>query len=57
MLEKETVRMMQLIQEIYTKEGKKGFFRGFTPNVLKLLPAVGIGSVAHELVKRLFGLI
>ncbi|XP_021052087.1 calcium-binding mitochondrial carrier protein SCaMC-1-like isoform X2 [Mus pahari] len=56
MLEKETVRMMQLIQEIYTKEGKKGFFRGFTPNVLKLLPAVGIGSVAHELVKRLFGL-
>ncbi|XP_052034480.1 calcium-binding mitochondrial carrier protein SCaMC-1-like [Apodemus sylvaticus] len=56
MLEKETIRMMQLIREIYTKEGKKGFFRGLTPNVLKLLPAVGIGCVAHEQVKFFFGL-
>ncbi|XP_032752546.1 calcium-binding mitochondrial carrier protein SCaMC-1-like [Rattus rattus] len=56
MLENETIPMMQLIQEIYTKEGKKGFFRGLTPNILKLLPAVGIGCVAHELVKLLFGL-
>ncbi|XP_031231083.1 calcium-binding mitochondrial carrier protein SCaMC-1-like isoform X2 [Mastomys coucha] len=54
--ERETKSMVQLIREIYTKEGKKGFFRGLTPNVLKLLPAVGIGSVAHEIVKLLFGL-
>ncbi|KAK7810602.1 hypothetical protein U0070_008223, partial [Myodes glareolus] len=55
-VEKETIPMLQLIQEIYTKEGKRGFFRGLTPNVIKLLPAVGIGCVAHELVKPLFGL-
>ncbi|XP_034356513.1 mitochondrial adenyl nucleotide antiporter SLC25A24-like [Arvicanthis niloticus] len=55
-LEKKTVRMIQLIREIHTKEGKKGFYRGLTPSFLKLLPAVGIGCVAHELVKVIFGL-
>nr|XP_010342398.2 calcium-binding mitochondrial carrier protein SCaMC-1-like [Saimiri boliviensis boliviensis] len=48
--------MIQLIQEIYTKEGKLGFYRGFTPNIIKVLPAVGIGCVAYENVKPLFGL-
>ncbi|XP_028735159.1 calcium-binding mitochondrial carrier protein SCaMC-1-like isoform X2 [Peromyscus leucopus] len=52
----ETIPMLQLIKEIYTKEGKRGFYRGLTPNVIKLLPAVGIGCVAHELVKFLMGL-
>ncbi|XP_055474150.1 calcium-binding mitochondrial carrier protein SCaMC-1-like [Psammomys obesus] len=56
-MEKETIRMMQLIQQIYTKEGKRGFFRGFTPSIIKVLPAVGIGCVTHEQVKWLFGLI
>ncbi|XP_049976912.1 calcium-binding mitochondrial carrier protein SCaMC-1-like [Alexandromys fortis] len=55
-MEKEKIPMFQLIQEIYTKEGKRGFFRGLTPNVIKLLPAVGIGCVANELVKLCFGL-
>lgn len=55
-MEKETIPMLQLIQEIYTKEGKRGFFRGLTPNVIKLLPAVVIGCAAHELVKLLFKL-
>lgn len=55
-MEKEKMPMFQLIQEIYTKEGKRGFFRGLTPNIIKLLPAVGIGCVANELVKLLFGL-
>ncbi|XP_011790615.1 PREDICTED: calcium-binding mitochondrial carrier protein SCaMC-1-like [Colobus angolensis palliatus] len=51
-----TTSMIQLIQEIYTKEGKLGFYRGFTPNIIKVLPAVGIGCVAYEKVKSLFGL-
>ncbi|XP_050602380.1 calcium-binding mitochondrial carrier protein SCaMC-1-like isoform X2 [Macaca thibetana thibetana] len=51
-----TTSMIRLIQEIYTKEGKLGFYRGFTPNIIKVLPAVGIGCVAYEKVKLLFGL-
>uniref|UniRef100_A0A8C9GUZ5 EF-hand domain-containing protein n=1 Tax=Piliocolobus tephrosceles TaxID=591936 RepID=A0A8C9GUZ5_9PRIM len=43
-----TTSMIRLIQEIYTKEGKLGFYRGFTPNIIKVLPAVGIGCVAYE---------
>ncbi|XP_062046099.1 mitochondrial adenyl nucleotide antiporter SLC25A24-like [Lepus europaeus] len=54
--EKETTPMIQLIREIYKKEGKKGFFRGITPNIIKLLPAVIIGCVAYEKVKPYFGL-
>nr|XP_028686840.1 calcium-binding mitochondrial carrier protein SCaMC-1-like isoform X2 [Macaca mulatta] len=57
LLEKgKTTSMIRLIQEIYTKEGKLGFYRGFTPNIIKVLPAVGIGCVAYEKVKSLFGL-
>ncbi|XP_048219389.1 calcium-binding mitochondrial carrier protein SCaMC-1-like [Perognathus longimembris pacificus] len=57
LVDKETVPMTELIQEIYNKEGKKGFFRGFTPNILKVIPAIGIGCVAHETVKPLLGII
>ncbi|XP_012607158.1 mitochondrial adenyl nucleotide antiporter SLC25A24-like [Microcebus murinus] len=56
MEEGKTVSMIRLIQEIYSKEGKRGFFRGITPNVIKLLPAVGISCVAYEKVKLLMGL-
>ncbi|XP_051021712.1 calcium-binding mitochondrial carrier protein SCaMC-1-like [Acomys russatus] len=56
MLENERIPMMRLIQEIYTKEGKRAFFRGLTPSIIKLLPAVGVGCVAHEQMKVLFGL-
>ncbi|XP_053446534.1 calcium-binding mitochondrial carrier protein SCaMC-1-like [Nycticebus coucang] len=52
----EPVSMIKLIQEIYSKEGKLGFFRGITPNIIKLLPAVGIGCVAYEKVTPLLGL-
>ncbi|XP_066208738.1 mitochondrial adenyl nucleotide antiporter SLC25A24-like [Saccopteryx leptura] len=53
--EKETT-MIRLIQDIYNKDGKKGFFRGLTPSIMKVLPAVIIGSVVYEEVKRHFGL-
>ncbi|OWK04697.1 hypothetical protein Celaphus_00002255, partial [Cervus elaphus hippelaphus] len=33
--EKGTMSMIQLIQDIYNKEGKRGFFRGVTPNIIK----------------------
>ncbi|ERE92598.1 calcium-binding carrier protein SCaMC-1-like protein [Cricetulus griseus] len=53
---KETIHMLQLIKEIYIKEGKTGFFKGLAPNIIKVLPAVGIGCVAYEIVKLPFGL-
>ncbi|XP_016073653.1 PREDICTED: calcium-binding mitochondrial carrier protein SCaMC-1-like [Miniopterus natalensis] len=55
--EKGKTSMIRLIQDIYKKEGKRGFFRGLTPNILKVLPAVIVGSVVYEKVKRQFGLI
>uniref|UniRef100_A0ABI7Y9V3 EF-hand domain-containing protein n=1 Tax=Felis catus TaxID=9685 RepID=A0ABI7Y9V3_FELCA len=52
-----TTSMMHLIQEIHNNEGKKGFFRGFTPNIIKVLPAVIISSAAYEKVTQHMGLI
>lgn len=49
--------MIHLIQDIYNKEGKSGFFRGITPNIIKVLPAVIIACVAYEKVKGYFGLV
>ncbi|XP_075414967.1 mitochondrial adenyl nucleotide antiporter SLC25A24-like isoform X1 [Tenrec ecaudatus] len=49
--------MIHLIQEIYHKEGKRGFFRGLTPNIIKVLPAVGVSCLAYETVKSFLGLI
>lgn len=49
--------MIQHIQDIYNKEGKRGFFRGLTPNIVKVLPAVGFSCVAYEKVKQHLGLI
>lgn len=49
--------MIHLIQDIYNKEGKKGFFRGLTPNIIKVFPAVGISCVTYEKVTGHLGLI
>ncbi|XP_065759928.1 mitochondrial adenyl nucleotide antiporter SLC25A24-like [Muntiacus reevesi] len=46
-----TTSMIQLIQDIYNKEGKRGFFRGVTPNIIKVLPSVCISCVTFEKVK------
>ncbi|XP_036129045.1 calcium-binding mitochondrial carrier protein SCaMC-1-like [Molossus molossus] len=54
--EKGTTSMIHLIQDVYNKEGKKGFFRGLTPNILKVLPAVIIACVVYEKVKSQFGI-
>ncbi|XP_077761801.1 mitochondrial adenyl nucleotide antiporter SLC25A24-like isoform X5 [Canis aureus] len=47
-----TTSMIHLVQEIYYNEGKRGFFRGLTPNIIKLLPAVVISCVAYEIVRQ-----
>ncbi|KAM9688256.1 mitochondrial adenyl nucleotide antiporter SLC25A24-like [Trichechus inunguis] len=51
-----TPSMIHLIQEIYHRDGKRGFFRGVTLNLIKVLPAVGISCVVYEKVKSHFGL-
>uniref|UniRef100_A0A8C5Z5Q2 Calcium-binding mitochondrial carrier protein SCaMC-1-like n=1 Tax=Marmota marmota marmota TaxID=9994 RepID=A0A8C5Z5Q2_MARMA len=45
-----------LIRRMISKEGKRGFYRGITPNIIKLLPAVGIGCIAYEKTKPILGL-
>uniref|UniRef100_A0A452U8M4 Calcium-binding mitochondrial carrier protein SCaMC-1-like n=1 Tax=Ursus maritimus TaxID=29073 RepID=A0A452U8M4_URSMA len=45
-----TTSMVHLIQEIYNNEGKRGFFRGLTPNIIKVLPAVCISCIVYEIV-------
>ncbi|XP_042852469.1 calcium-binding mitochondrial carrier protein SCaMC-1-like isoform X6 [Panthera tigris] len=52
-----TTSMIHLIQEIHNNEGKKGFFRGLTPNIIKVLPAVIISCAAYEKVTQHMGLI
>ncbi|KAJ5893729.1 hypothetical protein N7495_005420 [Penicillium taxi] len=37
-------------------EGPRGFYKGLTPNLLKVAPAVSISYVVYENTKRLFGL-
>ncbi|XP_047580867.1 calcium-binding mitochondrial carrier protein SCaMC-1-like [Lutra lutra] len=55
--EKETTTsMIHLIQEIHNNEGKRGFFRGLTPNIIKVLPSVGISCVVYEIVGQHLGL-
>ncbi|XP_026340457.1 mitochondrial adenyl nucleotide antiporter SLC25A24-like [Ursus arctos] len=52
-----TTSMVHLIQEIYNNEGKRGFFRGLTPNIIKVLPAVCISCIVYEIVGQHLGLI
>ncbi|KAK6352775.1 hypothetical protein TWF696_004777 [Orbilia brochopaga] len=40
----------------YKQEGVKGFFRGLTPNLLKVVPAVSISYLVYENSKQLMGL-
>jgi hypothetical protein len=56
LVEKEAPCMIQLIQEIHTREGKKGFSRGIIPNIIKLLRAAGISCVVNEKAKPFWGL-
>ncbi|XP_072133828.1 mitochondrial adenyl nucleotide antiporter SLC25A24-like [Mobula birostris] len=48
--------MLQHISTIMQEEGWRGFYRGFTPNCMKVVPAVGISFVVYEQMKNLLGI-
>lgn len=41
--------MRDAIMKIYKNEGVKGFYKGLTPNLIKIFPASGLFFVAYEL--------
>ena len=48
--------IMDVTKKTLQNEGIKGFFRGVTPNLLKVAPAVSISYVVYENSKALLGL-
>jgi len=48
--------LMDVTRKTYVEEGMRGFFRGLTPNLLKVVPAVSITYVVYEKGKRYMGL-
>ncbi|KAL3776192.1 hypothetical protein ACHAW5_008555 [Stephanodiscus triporus] len=42
---------MQMIRSMYRKDGMKGFYRGITPEILKVVPMVGTMFTVYELLK------
>lgn len=45
-----------VVRKTIQTEGPRGFFRGLTPNLLKVAPAVSISYVVYENSKRMLGL-
>uniref|UniRef100_A0A6B2LCU8 Mitochondrial carrier protein n=1 Tax=Arcella intermedia TaxID=1963864 RepID=A0A6B2LCU8_9EUKA len=43
-----------IVRKIYSLEGAKGFYRGLTPNLLKVLPSTAICFTAYELLNSYF---
>lgn len=43
---------MQMIRALLKKDGMKGFYRGLTPEVLKVVPMVGTMFTVYELLKE-----
>ncbi|XP_051896248.1 calcium-binding mitochondrial carrier protein SCaMC-3-like [Pristis pectinata] len=50
------VSMIQHIITIMREEGLRGLYRGFTPNCMKVVPAVSISFVVYEQMRNLLGL-
>ncbi|CAD5122901.1 DgyrCDS11302 [Dimorphilus gyrociliatus] len=48
-------RTLTLIRSIIQEAGLKGLYGGITPNLMKVLPAVGISYVVYEHVRKLLG--
>lgn len=47
--------MVALFRTIFREEGMRGLYRGITPNFMKVIPAVSIGYVVYENVRRMLG--
>lgn len=47
--------MVVLFRTIFRDEGIRGLYRGITPNFMKVIPAVSIGYVVYENVRRMLG--
>ena len=41
--------MIDTIKKIYRNEGMRGFYKGLTPNVLKIFPTSGLFFLSYEL--------
>lgn len=47
--------MSALIHSIVMKEGVAGLYRGISPNLLKVVPAVSVSYVAYEYTRIALG--
>ncbi|XP_022063798.2 calcium-binding mitochondrial carrier protein SCaMC-1 isoform X1 [Acanthochromis polyacanthus] len=47
--------MLALLRNIVTKEGIAGLYRGISPNLLKVVPAVSVSYVAYEYTRIMLG--
>lgn len=48
--------ILDVARTTYRAEGLRGFYKGITPNMLKVAPAVSISYVVYENSKRVLGL-
>lgn len=46
--------MLHCFETVYREAGLKGFTKGFTPTVLRSIPASATGFLAYELVQQIF---
>lgn len=47
--------MLALVRNIVTREGISGLYRGISPNLLKVIPAVSVSYVVYEYTRMFLG--
>ncbi len=47
--------MLALLHNIVTQEGVAGLYRGISPNLLKVIPAVSVSYVVYEYTRIVLG--